>query len=582
MRTQIKHYIAHDLMLKVFTGIVVVQVFVSSRWNVDPYHEGALFPSSVGMAQGKVIFRDVNNQYGSLVAIFNAPFHVLFGNYLFVSRLVSAATFLLTAYLTYVLLRTYLTRTQAHAISLFWLVLSPTWAWFPGHDSMTPVAWPNHFAVMLTLVSFILLRRAISGKQKYFKQIAFMSGWAAFFVTQARFELYILWLIQLTIMFIFERKRSIDKNVFRFWFLGSTVAASINFSYLTLNSAVGDWFNQTIKVWFSNPPDLPAVNLNYFIFNFASFFLLLSILFLIVTANWIFSRSGAPSWLSILLVSLVIVLLSEVPRFLPILRVGNSFEFKSWSQHIFDMVLFSPINLIYTMGAFLLLFHIVTRFSSVKSPKLFSFKTNFDTVYLGGMAIGFVLLTHNFNAPYTGITIAPFLGYLAAAIRLDKSKLNSLGKKLTDQVRNLFVSFSVVSSCLFLFNLSQQTSHFQTPILNGITTFDSEYRDFVDKRFSAIAEYVDPGKLWMMCNTGLYTVSMNGYMGADEWSWNQQPELWMRDRPLQASAGDSLVTCNLSSGERDRITQLEQSQKIVPEYTLGDFVIYRVLIGVKS
>jgi hypothetical protein len=234
------------------------------------------------------------------------------------------------------------------------------------------------------------------------------------------------------------------------------------------------------------------------------------------------------------------------------------------------------------MGAFLLLFHTVTRFSSIKSPKLFSFKTNFDTVYLGGMAIGFVLLTHNFNAPYTGITIAPFLGYLAAAIRLDKSKLNTLGKTLTGQVRNLFVSFSLVSSCLFLFNLSQQTSHFQTPILKGITTFDSKYRDFVDERFSAIAEHVDPGKLWMMCNTGLYTVSMNGYMGADEWSWNQQPELWMRDRPLQASVGDSLVTCNLSSGERERITQLEQRQKIVPEYTLGDFVIYRVLIGVKS
>lgn len=582
MRTQIKHYIAHDLLLKVFTGIIVLQVLVSSRWNVDPYHEGALFPSSVGMAQGKVIFRDVNNQYGSLVAIFNAPFHFLFGNHLLVSRLVSAATFLFTAYLTFILLRVYLTRTQAHAISLFWLVLSPTWAWFPGRDSMTPAAWPNHFAVMLTLVSFILLRKVTSGQLRYSKQIVFVSGWAAFFVTQARFELYILWLIQLAIISIFVRKKTIDKNVFRFWLLGSTVAASVNFSYLSLNSALGDWFNQTIKVWFSNPPDQPTVNLNFFIFNFASFFLLLSILFLIMAANWIFSRYGLPSWLSILFVSLLIFLLSEVPRFLPILRVGNSFEFKSWSQHIFDMILFSPINLIYTMGALLLLFHAVTRFSSISSPELFSLKTNFDTVYLGGMAIGFILLIHNFNAPYTGITVAPFLGYLAAAIQLDKSKLNSFRKKINDQVRNLFVSFSLISSCLFLFNLSQQTSHFQTPLLKGITTFDSEYRDFVDERFSVIAEHTDPGKLWMMCITGLYTVSMNGYMGADEWSWNLQPELWMQDRPLQASAGDSLVTCKLSRGEKERITQLEQRQRIVPVYTSDDLVIYRVLIGAES
>jgi hypothetical protein len=577
MRAQIKHYIAHDLLLKVFTGVIVLQVLVSSRWNVDPYHEGALFPSSVGMAQGKVIFRDVNNQYGSLVAIFNAPFHFLFGNYLFVSRLVSAATFLLTAYLTFVLLRVYLTRTQAHAISLFWLVLSPTWAWFPGHDSMTPVAWPNHFAVMLSLVSFILLRRLTSGRLRFSRQTAFISGSAAFFVTQARFELYALWIIQLVTILMFVRKRSIDKNVFRFWLLGSIVAATINFSYLALNSGVGDWFNQTIKVWFSNPPDLPAVNLNYFIFNFASFFMLLAILLLIIAFNWFFWRSSLPVWLSIPLVSAVIFLISEAPNFLPTLRVGDSFEFKSWSQHIFDMVLFSPINFVYTLGGLLLLFHALTILSSIRSPKVFKLKSDFDSVFLGGMAFGFLLLTHNFNAPYTGITIAPILGYLASALQLDKFRLKSFGKTLSGQVRNLFIAFSLVSSCLFVFNLTQQTSQFQTPMLKGITTFDPDYRDFVDDRFTAIATHTKPNRMWMMCNTGLYTVSLDGYMGADEWSWNQQPELWMQDRPLRAVSGDSLVTCQLSEGEKERVMQLGQEKRLVPVYLLGDFVIYQVL-----
>ena len=582
MRAQIKHYIAHEFTLKVFTVIIALQVLVSSRWNVDPYHEGALFPSSVGLAQGKVIFRDVNNQYGSLAAIFNAPFHFLFGNHLFVSRLVSAATFLLTAYLTFVLLRSYLTRIQAHAISLFWLVLSPTWAWFPGHDSMIPVAWPNHFAVMLSLVSFILLRRVTSGQIKYSKQIAFISGLAALFVTQARFELYVLWLIELAVIIVFVRKKSISKNVFRFWFLGSLVAAILNFSYLAINSGLGDWYNQTIKVWFSNPPDLPSVNLNYFIFNFASFFLLLAALFLIIGANWIFSRSGLPAWISVLLVSIVITLLSRVPHFLPTLRFGNSFEFKAWSQHIFDMVLFSPINLIYTLGALLLLFHVVVSFSLIKSPKIFVLRTNFDSVYLGGMAVGFLLLTHNFNAPYTGITIAPFLAYLAASIQFNEPSLELMRKKLKGQMRNLFVGFSLVSSCLFVYNMTQQTSHFQTPILKGITTFDREYRNFVDQRFSAVAEYANPGRMWMMCNTGLYTVSLDGYMGADEWSWNQQPELWMQDRPLRALSGDTLVTCQLSEGEKERVSQLEDTQKIVPVYALDDFVIYRVLSGPDS
>lgn len=579
MRAQFKHYIAHEFMLKILTLIITLQVLVSSRWNVDTYHEGALFPSSVGMAQGKVIFRDVNNQYGSLVAIFNAPFHFLFGNHLLISRLVSAATFLATAYLTFILLRAYLTRTQAHAISLFWLALSPTWAWFPGHDSMTPVAWPNHFAVMLSLISFILLRRVTSGHIKYSNQIAFSSGVTAFFVTQARFELYLLWLIELIIIILFVRKKSIGKNIAIFWFLGSTFAAILNFSLLAANSALGDWYNQTIKVWFSNPPDLPAVNLNYFIFNFASFFLLLSILFLIVGSSWIYAKAGFPTWTTIVFASALIAGLSQAPRLLPTLRIGNSFEFKAWSEHIFDMVLFAPINLVYTFGAVVLLFHVTRVLLSPKSSKIFDLNTNFESIFLGGMAVGFLLLTHNFNAPYTGITIAPLLGYLTSSIDFNESKFDSLRSKLRGQARTLFVSFSLVSSCLFLFNLVQQTSHFQTPILKGITTFDPEYRDFVDERFKAVAENTKPGRIWMMCNTGLYTVSLQGYNGADEWSWNQQPELWMQDRPLQALTGDSLVTCQLSEGEEKRVSELVKVKKIVPVYILDDFVIYRVLIG---
>jgi hypothetical protein len=154
--------------------------------------------------------------------------------------------------------------------------------------------------------------------------------------------------------------------------------------------------------------------------------------------------------------------------------------------------------------------------------------------------------------------------------------------KIEPQARNLFVAFSLVSSCLFVFNMTQQTSHFQTPILKGITTVDREYREFVDDRFSAIAEHVKPGRMWMMCNTGLYTVSLDGYMGADEWSWNQQPEVWMQDRPLRALSGDSLVTCQLSEGERDRVSRLETMGKIVPVYVLDDFVIYQVLSGSES
>lgn len=83
----------------------------------------------------------------------------------------------------------------------------------------------------------------------------------------------------------------------------------------------------------------------------------------------------------------------------------------------------------------------------------------------------------------------------------------------------------------------------------------------------------------MMCQTGLYSVSLDGYLGADEWSWNQQPEQWMEIRPRLASKGDSLVTCHLSKGELREIQLLEEEGRIGAVYTKDDFVIYKVVKG---
>lgn len=582
MRAQLKNYIANDLALKILTFIVAIQVLVSARWNVDPYHEGSLVPSSVGVAQGKVIFRDVNNQYGSLVAIFNAPFHFLFGNSLIISRLVSAITFLMISYLTFLVLRLYIPRNVAHAIALSWLIMSPTWAWFSGHGSMIGVAWPNHFAVMLSLFSFLILRRLVTGSPQHVRSLAFLSGIAAFLVTQARFELYTLWVIEFLILVIFAARSLITKLTVVYWTSGSLISASIYFSYLAINHALGDWYSQTILVWFSSPPDLPAVNLNFFIFNFAGFFLLILLLFILVAINWICFRANIPAWVSIAGVVISFFAIVNIPNWLPEIRIGRSFEFKAWSQHVFDMIVFSPINLAYLLGAVILILHTSKKLLPGGLSNILNLRSNFDSIYLAGMAIGFLSLTHNFNAPYTGITIAPLLGYIFSTVNISREKFQSIWQGFALQIRRLFISFSVVSSLLFASNLFAQTADFQSPLLKGITTYDNEYQEFVDERFSAVGRFGKAGAMWMMCQTGLYTVSLDGYLGADEWSWNQQPEKWMEVRPRLASTGDSLVTCHLSPGEIHEIRALEKEGRINAVYTKDDFVIYTVIKGAES
>jgi hypothetical protein len=53
----------------------------------------------------------------------------------------------------------------------------------------------------------------------------------------------------------------------------------------------------------------------------------------------------------------------------------------------------------------------------------------------------------------------------------------------------------------------------------------------------------------MFCITGLYSVNSKGFLGADQWVWNLQPEAWMVPRILKPRQGDLLVVCNLSPGE---------------------------------
>ena len=582
MRAQLKHYVTNDFALKIFTFIVALQVLISARWNVDPYHEGSLVPSSVGMAQGKIIFRDVNNQYGSLVAIFNAPFHFIFGNALIVSRIVSAFTFLMIAYLMFIVLRRYVSRNTAHAVALSWLIMNPTWAWFSDHGSMIGVAWPNHFAVLLSLISFLILRRLTTASLQYAKTLAFISGATAFLVTQARFELYSLWVIEFFILLVFTVKLVISKTTLVYWTIGSILTAFLYFTYLGINHALRDWYTQTILVWFSNPPDLPAVNFNFFLFNFAGFFLLIFLLMILFTTNWICLRLNLPTWVSIATVVSMFFAIVKIPSWLPEIRIGKSFEFKAWSQHVFDMIVFSPINLAYLFGALVLFVHIFKKWAPGSIIKILTLQSNFDSVFLAGMTIGFLSLTHNFNAPYTGITIAPLLGYIFSTVKFSKEIFESFWQGSMTPIRRLFISFSIVSTLLFASNLFAQTADFKSPLLKGITTYDRAYQEFVDERFSAIERHVKPGAMWMMCQTGLYTVSLDGYLGADEWSWNQQPEKWMEVRPRLASMGDSLVTCHLSPGELVEIQSLEKEGKINAVYRKDDFVIYRVIKGADS
>ena len=89
-------------------AVAIFENLIAATWNVDPYHEGALFPTAVGLAEGLAPFREINQQYGFLgPLVVSLPLH-LFGNYLIVQRLFGFFLTILIALLFFSYLRIFL------------------------------------------------------------------------------------------------------------------------------------------------------------------------------------------------------------------------------------------------------------------------------------------------------------------------------------------------------------------------------------------------------------------------------------------------------------------------------------------
>jgi 4-amino-4-deoxy-L-arabinose transferase-like glycosyltransferase len=141
-------------MLAGFVLLILTMIIPTAlRVGVDPYHEGAIFPSAVGMAQGLHIFSEVNNQYGFIYALIQAPLLYLFGNYLLVARIVGGVVFFLTVIFAYLLIRQVWGRQTSFLVAISCVALNPSWSYFSAQTLNAFGAWINQYGVMLTIIS---------------------------------------------------------------------------------------------------------------------------------------------------------------------------------------------------------------------------------------------------------------------------------------------------------------------------------------------------------------------------------------------------------------------------------------------
>lgn len=547
-----------DLSLAVLLGLVILENLAASLWNVDPYHEGALFPTAVGMSEGLSVFREINQQYGFLGPFLVSYLLRLFGNYLIVERLFGFTLILAIAFLFYINLKRITSKVTAKLLVITWLAISPIWSWPFGYSALSGGYWPNHIGIALVLISLLLLTKS--------NPSVLLAGFLLLISSQARMEFIFVWFFT-TIAIL------VSNTINRFyWFTGNFLGLICVYLYLSINSSGQEWFNQTLRVWTMNPPDVPEVNLNFFLFNFINF-IGVSIIGLVLFVSAVrFSNTFNKVWVAVLAESTLVLCCLYVPSLMKVnLFIGNYDVFSS-GRYFFANTLFSYINVSLLVIFVSFLFLIFKRGRGIFREITHG---NPSLLILLAASFGLLSLFHNFNPDYTQM-VWPVFALLG--LHLKRIQPDFLRKFINlKSIAVLSLGLILASSVTFVSHAFKQIHPYQAEMLKGLYGGSKMQVQGLDQSYELIEDNVTKGRMLMVCQTGLLSVNGAGYLGSDKWSWNQQPAEMISNRLDRLEVGSTILACHLNPQDEFDLLKLERLNILSIIENNDNFNLYKVI-----
>jgi len=532
-----------------FYAVIVFLVairFIAVFWNVDTYHEGDKYPSIIVMAQGGVIFRDVNHIYGFLMTIINFPLVKFFGNYLIVTRISGFIIQMLLVLVSYRLFKNFASLTVSKNLALFLLGISNAWSWINPNIGASGNTWPTHYGMLLVCLSLLLIIK----KSKSFKVefvLFVLAGFLSAAAWSARLEFITVWFLQtLAIAWIVFLHKSIRIQSLIGWLFGSLGYFSVSLFLMQLSGSLEGWFEQTIKVWYSDPPAQPSFNLGWLVINGFSFFAVMALPLMIYFISYQALKSKWNLSKQVFAIAGIAILWILIGVVFSDFSIGK-YPVNAWVLGVVERGLFG--------FASFFVFVFLTSLAFAKNKKINNAYKKLTTqnkskfVILSSTCTGLFSLFHIINADYLFMSITPFICYfLFVASKL----LPEYDKETFFKALNLSCRIIVILSILLFVpkTLTSDNYKYKTPLLKGMIDQDFDRGLRTDQNFQSIKKAVGNGKLWTFCVSGLYSVSDRGFISEDKWVWNLQPESWMAPRIEKPQMGDVMLVCNLSQGEK--------------------------------
>ncbi len=485
----------------VFISIVIY----TSNWGVDPLHDGALFPTPVALAQGKILFKDIQNQYGILQGVLESIPIIFFGPYLIVQRITGSIIIIFISFLIFLCCKKITQTKNALSASIIYLALTPSWNYAITEDwPLARATWPNSYGVLFQLIFINIYLKYLKERHSI---LLFYCGIVLAISSFARVQFLLASVVIFVWTALVVPKKDKIKFILSYLFIYLAVLlillsqGSLKFMYEQIFQALFDSGENSVS--FPSPSWM-------FKWLVVLFFTSTIILLLLIKVN-------SSSIIVIILYPLALILNHIV---YPNVK-NKTGKFYSFIELVSREIILTPIAIIIMSITSYLVFMFTMNFkSSKKQPTYTREMITYSPIYL--LCITSFFQLHNLNYAYMYNIFPIFLVVLSIIYKNNTSNLTLGSKKrnLSKTPKIILILAIFLSLTNFSIAATKNSNKFTAPILRFMQTHNSNTFTNIDQIALYMSNISNNAKVSNNCSYALFSVNQNGYISNSRYPWN--------------------------------------------------------------
>ena len=518
----------NTISLCLFAWGVIVNLVIFPRLDVDPYHDGFIYPMALLVSQGGVPNKDFFSMYGPMAPFVQGIWLDVFGPSLLNLRIHGAILIVIISILLFFLSRRFLGNVGAGLISTIWLVGNPLIV-------QPSLPWVDLYTTLILLLGIIYVGKVSSRdalRPRNYFVLGIVLALGVFAKINFSIPLVVIFLL-VTIYFGFKSSLALAQGIL------VTLTVFIGLMYF-IGSLKG-YIEQGIIFPFSMHDEGKSLRgiLNIKILIFGSGALLISYVFSKLSFSNRLTRRHILGTSAILTLSACLIAFYFREVSAPFVAFAGDI-----SKDLSNFLKNSPYWLLFA-SIFLAVISVARVFVRRKSKKLDS-----QSVLMG--IIGFSSIFQLYPNPEPGHIWFVFPVAIIAAMVWVPSLMNE---------KNLgyLSKFVLIPTCAALITINvsyisiDREQHTAKPF-EGMLSKQGK-TSLIDSTMRQLEKIIIKEKVQYNCPLGIYSVAGNNYRGSDYQYVDLIPKF---NRPKVDS--DLIFTCDL---DQDGVETLEKQEKIL-------------------